>query len=366
MSSRARTKRGKPRAVVLFGGVGGGTLGLLRAGYDVVLVVERDPHVCEAHEKLTGIRPECADVISCDLSAMLRTRKIDPETIDLFLMSPPCEAISNAGERNPGDKRNFLLMLSPARVARELHGAWIVVENVATLVSARRNVPLLEAMLNNLQRTGRHVPTVEEIKSRYVMQAADYGIPQSRKRVFVPIPPAGQSTLPTYPAPTHADPKKESPLPKWITLGAALESMGSDPCPFSPKLSPNETANYGAPKSKHSINYRKRVIKRARQRGASEAYDPFAIPKRDEPAPCLTSNMRRGACRVTGMHPTEPRHLTIGEIMVALFQMGKSARPMDCSGETQTRRIWDMLADAIVPRCAELVARAIRATQRKP
>lgn len=357
---RRRRKR-RLRAVILFSGIGGGTAGLKRAGYDIVLAVDSDESdICNInHKRLTDVTVIKANLLYCNLRRLCRQKGINPDIVDLVLLSPPCAGVSRAGAKDPADIRNRLIEQVPARAAIAFPNAFLVVENVLSLVRSRKMRRVLEAMRRNLRRAGRRVPTRREILEKYILNAADYGIAQSRIRVFIPIPPSRHAPWPVWSAPTHVDKSKRknrtSGLLPWVGLGEALKDMGEDPHPFSPLLRDAELATYGARNSIWTRRYAKKLADRAWRKRGVRGYRPLKGTDPARPLPCLTKRMKIPS-RVVGLHPSELRLLTIGELIKAAFGFLCNVPMLDGSSQD----LWDALADAIVPRCAELVGKAIR------
>jgi DNA-cytosine methyltransferase len=155
-------------AVNLFCGAGGTTLGLEKAGYTVV-GYEKWGDAVESHRMN---RMECRQV---DL------KEVDipwPEgTIDLVWGSPPCQPFSkaNGGKQGRLDPRDcvpdYLLKV------RQIMPRITIMENVSGLVGAK-NVEYLAWIVTNLEQAG--------YKVRYkVLNAAEYGVPQLRKRFIL-------------------------------------------------------------------------------------------------------------------------------------------------------------------------------------
>lgn len=350
----AKRKR-KPKAVVICSGCGGGALGLQRAGYEVVLAIDLDPDdvVNRNHELLTGVRPVKADAMKADYSALCREAGHDPRSIALVLASPPCDGICVAGQRDHKDVRNEVIKSVPARASKAFPQAALVVENVGNLLSDEM-APVLAVCLKNIKQSGRVVPTPAEIRDRFVLESANFGVAQRRRRVFIPAMPRGKM-LPTWPSPTHNKEGNDGLL-KWVAFGDALAKMTRDPDPRFPPFYQMEYACYLERDSEWTQSYIQAIQESDRRKHgiARPAEKFFLLTDPTQPLPCLTSHMRVPGRR-SGLHPSGKRYLTIGELMVAAFGFPQSSGPMDGG----VRNCWDMLADAIIPKVAELVGSAI-------
>lgn len=186
------------RAIDLFAGAGGASLGLSRAGFRV-LGVECDRAACDAHE--AGAGPVyCGDVGDLKWSLLV------PRTPHLMWASPPCQPFSSAGRRKgAADDRDgwpaTLLAIDAARPA------WFILENVRGLAGTA----YFRAMLGELRSRYPHV-------SWRVLNTADFGVPQTRQRLFIVAGPAPYR----WPAPTHA----ESPGLLGLEAWRSMRSIG--------------------------------------------------------------------------------------------------------------------------------------------
>lgn len=161
------------RVVDLFAGCGGFSHGFKAAGFCSVLAVEIDAWASGTfaanHSEARVITSDVRDIVVSSLGL--------PE-IDGVIGGPPCQGFSLSGNRDPKDPRNSLFM-EFVRFVRELQPKFFVMENVPGLLSMRTrdNRPVSEIITEEFTRAGfRLMPLV--------LNAADFGVPQSRQRVF--------------------------------------------------------------------------------------------------------------------------------------------------------------------------------------
>lgn len=187
----------RPLAVDLFAGAGGLSLGLEQAGYDIAASVEFDPIHAAIHEfNFPYGKTFAADVSKITGKIIRDESEIGDREIHLVAGGPPCQGISLIGRRAIDDPRNALLK-EFVRVVLELKPRYFLMENVAGLmVGAHRQ--LVDEVVEMVEASGEY-RVVTPIK---VLQAADFGTPQSRRRVFV-VGARNDVPLPTYPTPTH-------------------------------------------------------------------------------------------------------------------------------------------------------------------
>ncbi|RUT43730.1 DNA cytosine methyltransferase [Paenibacillus anaericanus] len=189
----------KPVAIDLFSGAGGLTLGFEMAGFTVKAAVEIDNHACEAH-KINF--PNC-EVIKEDISLVnkekiQKTVGLDNE-IEVVFGGPPCQGFSMAGRRASDDIRNELLN-EFSRIVMDIKPKFFVMENVKGLISYKAG----ETLNQFLKSVSELYSIITPIK---VLNAADFGVPQNRERVFILGTRKDIECELMYPQPTHIRPK---------------------------------------------------------------------------------------------------------------------------------------------------------------
>jgi DNA (cytosine-5)-methyltransferase 1 len=158
-------------AVDLFAGAGGTSQGLKDAAFRVLAAVENDAGAVATYR---ANHPEVPvydrDIQRVQAPAM--ARRVGSRRVGLLTACPPCQGFSTLGARDTADKRNDLVM-TVARFATRLRPWAIVLENVPGLSGDRR----LRALLARLDAEYR--------VCQYLVDAADFGVPQHRKRMIV-------------------------------------------------------------------------------------------------------------------------------------------------------------------------------------
>jgi DNA (cytosine-5)-methyltransferase 1 len=170
------TSRG-PRAIDLFSGAGGLTLGLKWAGFRVIGGVELNDLAAETYR---ANHPDVAlwkdDIRRVPVDAVRQRLKLDVGELDLLAGCPPCQGFSSIRTRRQGtrvDVRNDLLF-EIVRFVDGLRPRAVMMENVPGLAADIR----LTALANRLRRRGYRV-------SWEILDAADYGVPQRRRRLLL-------------------------------------------------------------------------------------------------------------------------------------------------------------------------------------
>ena len=191
-----RKNLARPLAVDLFAGAGGLSLGFEQAGYDIAAAVEYDPIHAAVHEyNYPYSTTFCRDVSTITGEEIREKSSIGEREIHVVAGGPPCQGISMMGKRAIDDPRNVLLREFARRVI-ELQPRYFVMENVAGLtVGSHRQ--LLDEVVEMMDAAGYNM-----VLPYRVLQAADFGTPQSRKRLIL-IGARADVSLPSYPEPTH-------------------------------------------------------------------------------------------------------------------------------------------------------------------
>lgn len=184
----------RPIAIDLFAGAGGMSLGFEQAGFNVAAAVEIDPiHACVHKFNF----PHCAVIAESveNLSGNeIRRRAGITGKVSVVCGGAPCQGFSMIGKRVLDDPRNGLVRHF-VRIVAELDADFFVFENVKGLtVGAHRR--FLEELIEAFEEKGYGVRLPWS-----VLNAASYGVPQDRRRLFLLGAKKSLST-PLYPAPS--------------------------------------------------------------------------------------------------------------------------------------------------------------------
>lgn len=298
----------------LFCGAGGLSYGFVEAGFELALALDRERTAVETHKaNFPGCAAKEGDVTSFEL----------PKT-DVIIGGPPCQGFSTAGRRLVEDERNSLVGWFANTIARFRPAAFMFenVEGFLTAESGRRVLELLEPL----------VSAGYQIHLRKV-NAANYGVPQHRKRV---IGIGGLGWTPTFPEPTHSAfgapgaTLAARHMPMTPTLGEALTGLppaATEP-PGDPEdhwfvplkgmdltraeaLAPGQTMR-DLPTELWHDSYRRRAFRRVKDGTPTERRGGAPAGMRrlraDAPSKAIT-----GAARSEFLHPSENRYLTLRE-----------------------------------------------------
>ncbi|WP_315749601.1 MULTISPECIES: DNA cytosine methyltransferase [unclassified Bradyrhizobium] len=206
-----------PRVLELCSGCGGMSLGLKTAGFDLVAHIELDEPAAESYAinfpaPVAGRREAWAvarDMTASDPVSLCRDLGLEgspADQFDVLAAGLPCQAFARIGRSKlrsvTGDEDAFKndprarLYQRFLQYVEAVHPVAIVIENVPDILNfGGHNVP--EEICGTLEDMG--------YVARYtLLNAAYYGVPQMRERLFLVAVDASLGHAPGFPAPTHA------------------------------------------------------------------------------------------------------------------------------------------------------------------
>ncbi len=161
----------KITAVSLFTGAGGMDIGFENAGITVLCANELNKDACDTyaanHPDVKLIRGDLTEHMD-DLTAFAG--------VDLVFGGPPCQGFSVAGKMDPNDERSQLIWRF-LDVVELLRPKAFVMENVKALAALEKWGPVRQRYMQRVSELGYSC-------GYWILNASDYGVPQSRERVF--------------------------------------------------------------------------------------------------------------------------------------------------------------------------------------
>lgn len=219
----------KPRVLDLFCGAGGFTLGFVWEGFEPIMGIDFDKWAIETYERNFGDHGVCRDI---------RNIRRFPGA-EVVIGGPPCQGFSQLGSHIPNDPRNQLWR-HYFRAIKQVRPVVFVMENVPQLLKSAE--------------FARFKRSTEELGYRTVadvLNAADFGVPQRRKRAIVI---GGLRRGPSLPEPTHCDPRTTDLFScnrePWVTLKEAIGDL-----PLMPDQRNWHLARNPTPKSKERYRH---------------------------------------------------------------------------------------------------------------
>jgi len=194
----------KPKVISLFSGAGGMDIGFENAGFETVVAVEFDPSCCDT---LRANRPHLkviqGDVSSIKTEDILLAANLKPLEAGLVIGGPPCQSFSLAGKRLGMDEPRGRLVLDFIRIVREALPVAFVMENVKGM-SNWQNGAALRAIEEELSDPISYMDkTYQYVIQHKVLNAANFGVPQFRERIFLVGNRLGKEF--SFPRPTHKE-----------------------------------------------------------------------------------------------------------------------------------------------------------------
>ena len=301
------------RIVSLFAGAGGLDLGFVQAGHKVIWANDIDKDAVETYKMNIG------DHIICDTIENIPSESI-PKS-DIVIGGFPCQGFSVANmKRHIEDNRNNLY-LELVRVLRDKQPKFFLAENVTGLLTIGQG-RVLEMILKDFEDVGYTV------KYR-VLNAADYGVPQLRKRVFFIGTRVGIRKNIDFPPQTHADPslKPKPPLKRWVSIGEALKEI---PEPEDAPNIPNHTYSMYKLRFNGYLGHR------------------FIDPNR--PAPTVTARGDNRGGVVVLHHPHNHRRMSARELAIT------QSFPVDFVFYGCRSHVYRQIGNAVSPLLAKAIA----------
>ncbi|WP_338176048.1 DNA cytosine methyltransferase [Candidatus Dormiibacter inghamiae] len=229
----------KLTALSLFAGAGGLDLGIEQAGYRVIAAIEKDVTAVETLNRNRGrFFPDLGvvhplDITAVEPRALMNDLGLAAGDLDLLVGGPPCVAFSKSGfhleyKREGRDPKSSLLD-DYLRFLEAFRPAAFLMENVFGLAYRNQSAAFFHRLSSGIRGLGYSL-TYE------VLNAADYGVPQNRQRLFLIGARDGRPLA--HPAPTRWGEHERRMRPRWadqlqphVTSGEALEGLKTVPEP---------------------------------------------------------------------------------------------------------------------------------------
>jgi DNA (cytosine-5)-methyltransferase 1 len=311
------------KCVSVFSGGMGLDLGLEHAGFEILLTADNMPAAVQTARRN---RPELpiydGDARALTAEIVHDMTRLTAGELDLLAGGPPCQSFSTAGKRlGLDDQEKGDLVFEFLRLVEELRPRAFLMENVKGLLSASTTWRKLPYNNNGKIIDSLHGSLFRELCARVEkigyslgyreINAADYGVPQTRQRIFLIGYRDGASV--TFPEPTHA---KEAALflDPWRTIRDVLGDLEDDD-------------SYCTRFSERKLSYLKMVPAGGNWRSLPEEVQRESMGRAflakggrsgywrrlsfDSPSPTILTEPQNASTALC--HPTEHRPLTVRE-----------------------------------------------------
>jgi DNA (cytosine-5)-methyltransferase 1 len=232
-------KRRRLTALSLFTGVGGLDFGFEAAGFETAVAVEFDSAACTTvrHNRPGWPLIEC-DIHQVTSEQILQAADLKAGEPDVLIGGPPCQPFSKSsywvnGDALRLDDRRADTLSAYLRVLRDTKPKAFLLENVYGLVYKGKDEGL-QHILAGIDLINREIGTNYQVRWK-MLNAAHYGVPQIRERVFLIASRDGREFR--FPEPTHAPKEKIDLLGSLQPYRTAWDAIGDLPrFPEQPSL----------------------------------------------------------------------------------------------------------------------------------
>ncbi len=215
----------KYKVVSLFSGGGGLDLGFKKAGYELLWAIDNNKDAVNTYRRNIGSEIVCDDIALVDIDSI--------PSCDVIIGGPPCQSFSLAGNRHCDDDRGKLVWQYIEIIDKKRPKAFLF-ENVVGLMSAKNSEgkKIFDQLIIAFKEIGYEL-------SWKLVNAADYGVPQLRKRIIIV---GMQDKSFAFPAATH-NAEGTDGMKKYVSVEEALGDLpiASSDCTISdhelPKMS---------------------------------------------------------------------------------------------------------------------------------
>jgi DNA (cytosine-5)-methyltransferase 1 len=347
------------KALSIFSGCGGLDIGVENAGFENVASIEFDPNAAKTLENWRDLNGKNTQIFKEDIKN-IDPKKFKGEKIALLHGGPPCQAFSLIGQRKSLDDPRGQLLFEVIRFAEALKPKALLIENVKGLLSAPdskgRVGGAFELFIKELSK-------LNYIPKWAIINAADYGVPQKRERLFI-VATYGKNGF-SFPVPTHSDEPEELSLFPLKSHEAIWKYISNLPKPV--KKGENEKfpnhIDVTPARDKERISY----VSEGGHLANSDAPPDIKLnlTKKDTTKYRRLSKVEPSLTLRGGeifYHPTQDRYLTPREYMrIHTFpdNLILSGPVRSRSGSVKDLDQHRQVANAVPPKLAEIIAKQI-------
>lgn len=172
-----KVRQNQWRAISLFSGAGGCSLGFRDAGVKILAAFDNSESAIDTYNLNFGANMcRNVDLATCDFYKLRDSLNLVRGELDLIIGGPPCQGFTTAGNRFWDDPRNKLVQ-NYAHALEAFYPRWFMMENVEGILTTAKGSYIIEC-IKKMISLGYAV----SLKKFYMQE---YGIPQRRKRVII-------------------------------------------------------------------------------------------------------------------------------------------------------------------------------------
>jgi len=161
-----------------FCGAGGFSIGLVKAGHDLIYGIDNwNPAQLTYKNYFGDDKFRLLDLAEVDPKKIVNLLEIKQNEIDLIVGGPPCQGFSSMGKQNLSDPRN-MLVINFAEIISTIKPKYFILENVSAVQGKK-----FESLLTNL--TSLFKDSGYSNLHAEILDAQDFNVPQRRKRFFL-------------------------------------------------------------------------------------------------------------------------------------------------------------------------------------
>lgn len=339
----------------LFCGCGGMSLGFERLGFECVGAIDEDEDAAATYAENIGVDPVVDDITTYVAGGVLDEFGIDRGDLDVLISCAPCQGFSQHRNKHDvdHDERNTLVSFS-AELAVEMEPEFFVLENVPELIRGSKE--------KYWQRTYEILKDEGYLVESAVLNAADYGVPQRRRRAIIVARKDGRKVR--LPNPTTDDHRTVRDAIGHLPPVEAGETADSDPMHRAPNhtqrivemmsLIPDDGGSWMEIPEPHQDEYWLDSMKKRAKKGDMGSFcDTYGRMHWDRPAGTITRKSSTPSCG-RYVHPEQNRNITVRE--AALLQ----TFPEDWRFEGSFISWYEQNGNAVPPKLATEIARTVK------
>ncbi len=336
-----------PTVIDLFAGCGGLTQGFVEAGFTPIFAVEWDEDAAETYRRNFGDH-----VFVGPIEDVHRF-----PSADVVVGGPPCQGFSPLNMRGVGLERRGLWE-HYLRALSDAEPDVFVMENVPQLLRSAEYAEFCDAV--------HQLPGEYRLRGE-VLNAADFGVPQRRRRAIVIGSRGGE---PPWPEPTHQDPGQPSRFGRspWVSFGEAVKGLPLQPDgsswhrPRNPR--PMSVERYRAIPKEGEGRFelaarRPDITPRCWLEKETGSTDVFGRLWWDRPAYTIRTEFYKPE-KGRYLHPTEHRPITVREAARCMTFPDDFVLPEEQSMTSVARQIGNAVPSLLARRIAEAIAEQLQ------